>query len=56
MCVMSCDCWNNQWFPHSQHGVVNGVIIAGYGLGACLFNLVQIAIVNPGNIPADPTG
>ncbi|KZS10578.1 Uncharacterized protein APZ42_024877 [Daphnia magna] len=45
-----------RWFPDNQHGMVNGVIIAGYGMGAFVFNLIQIAYVNPENIPADSTG
>ncbi|XP_046654417.1 L-lactate transporter-like [Daphnia pulicaria] len=45
-----------RWFPDSQHGVVNGFIIAGYGMGSFVFSLIQIGYVNPQNIPADSTG
>ena len=31
--------------------MVSGIIIAGYGLGAFLFGLVALALINPTNAP-----
>ncbi len=44
-----------RWFPR-QKGLVNGVIVGGFGLGAFVFNQVQSAYLNPGNAPLDPDG
>ncbi len=41
-----------KWFPN-RRGMASGVIVAGFGLGAFVFNQVQTAYVNPNNIPPD---
>lgn len=38
-----------KWFA-SRKGLVNGIIVGGYGLGALVFNQVQTAFLNPENI------
>ncbi|KAM7536702.1 hypothetical protein Aperf_G00000080556 [Anoplocephala perfoliata] len=40
------------WFPASG-GFVLGLIAAGFGLGALVFTPIQMAYVNPENIPVD---
>lgn len=37
-----------RWFP-SHKGLVNGIIVAGYGGGALVFNFVQTQYLNPHN-------
>lgn len=37
-----------RWYPQ-QKGLVNGIILSGYGLGALVFNPVQTAFLNPKN-------
>ena len=37
-----------RWFP-SHKGLVNGIIVAGYGGGALVFNFVQTEYLNPHN-------
>ena len=37
-----------RWFP-SHKGLVNGIIVAGYGAGALVFNFVQSEYLNPDN-------
>ena len=37
-----------RWFP-SHKGLVNGIIVAGYGGGALVFNFVQTEYLNPEN-------
>ncbi len=44
-----------RWFPR-QKGLVNGVIVGGFGLGAFVFNQVQSAYLNPDNAPLDADG
>ena len=44
-----------RWFPR-QKGLVNGVIVGGFGAGAFVFNQVQSAYLNPGNAPLDDDG
>ncbi|UYV64191.1 hypothetical protein LAZ67_2007009 [Cordylochernes scorpioides] len=44
-----------KWFPKSK-GTVNGVIVAGYGLGALFLNYFQTSYLNPDNLPTDPDG
>lgn len=44
-----------KWFP-KQKGLVNGIIVAGYGLGALVFNYVQTAYLNPLNLSPNPDG
>lgn len=38
-----------RWLPHYK-GLVNGVIVAGYGLSALIFNQLQTNYVNPDNV------
>lgn len=45
VCVM-------KWMPHSK-GVVNGILLAGFGLGAFIFNFVQTGFINPYNLNPD---
>lgn len=40
-----------KWFPKHK-GLVNGVIVAGFGGGAFIFDFVQTAYLNPNNIQA----
>ncbi|OTF77535.1 hypothetical protein BLA29_013279, partial [Euroglyphus maynei] len=44
-----------KWFP-KQKGFVNGIIVAGYGLGALVFNYVQTSYLNPMNLSPNPDG
>lgn len=37
------------WFP-AQRGLIVGLIVAGFGLGALVFTPIQTAIINPTNI------
>lgn len=37
-----------KWLPNHK-GLVNGIIVAGYGAGSFIFNQVQLAIINPNN-------
>merc|ERR1719367_1381557 len=37
-----------RWFPRKK-GLVNGVIVGGFGLGAFIFNFVQTTYLNPHN-------
>lgn len=41
------------WFPENK-GKVAGVILAGYGLGSFVFNMVQTKFVNPDNLSPLP--
>ena len=41
-----------RWFPKSK-GLVNGIIVGGFGLGAFIFNQIQTAYLNPLNKPLD---
>jgi len=41
-----------RWFPKSK-GLVNGIIVGGFGLGAFIFNQIQTAYLNPANKPLD---
>lgn len=43
-------CW--LWFPKTP-GLVSGIIIGGYGLGALIFDQVSTAIINPDNAKFD---
>jgi len=38
-----------QWFPQHK-GVASGLIVAGTGVGAFIFDQVQIAYLNPLNV------
>ena len=44
-----------RWFPR-QKGLVNGVIVGGFGLGAFIFNQVQSRYMNPENEELDKDG
>lgn len=37
-----------KWLP-KRKGFANGIVVAGFGLGALIFNIVQTMYVNPGN-------
>lgn len=38
-----------------RKGMVSGFIVAGFGAGAAVFDIVATAVVNPGNANPDPT-
>ena len=43
-----------QWLPNHK-GLVNGIVVAGFGGGAFIFNQVQTAYINPHNkVPDQP--
>ena len=44
-----------RWFPRKK-GLVNGVIVGGFGLGAFVFNQIQSTYLNPGNEKLDADG
>lgn len=44
-----------RWFPR-QKGLVNGIIVGGFGLGAFVFNQVQTSYLNPDNLSLDADG
>lgn len=46
-----------KWFPKSR-GLVNGLILFGFGFGSLIFNFLQTFIINPKNVKPilDPTG
>ena len=35
-----------EWFPNNK-GLMNGLIVGSYGLGASLFGFISTAVVNP---------
>ncbi|XP_013778885.1 uncharacterized protein LOC106463408 [Limulus polyphemus] len=37
-----------KWFPHRK-GLVNGIVVGGFGLGALIFNQIQTGFLNPEN-------
>ncbi|KNC75844.1 hypothetical protein SARC_11635, partial [Sphaeroforma arctica JP610] len=41
-----------KWFPESQ-GLVTGVTVAGFGLGACIFNPIQSWYINPDGLSCE---
>ena len=41
------NCW--KYFPNNK-GLASGIVLAGYGFGAFVFNFVSTAVVNPNNI------
>ncbi|XP_071085864.1 apicoplast pyruvate carrier 1-like [Haliotis cracherodii] len=41
-----------KWFPERK-GMAGGLVVAGFGGGAFIFNLVQTAFINPGNLSPD---
>ena len=42
------------WFPEAP-GLVSGLVIGGFGLGALVFNNVSTLIINPNNLKStDP--
>ncbi|KAL5004644.1 hypothetical protein ScPMuIL_018100 [Solemya velum] len=43
-----------KWLPNHK-GLVNGVIVAGFGSGAFIFDQVQTAYINPDNLKPDQT-
>jgi len=44
-----------RWYPKKK-GLVNGVIVGGFGLGAFIFNQIQTAYLNPWNRSLDSSG
>jgi hypothetical protein len=44
-----------QWLPHRK-GLVNGVVVMGFGLGAFCFNFFITAWCNPDHLPEDVVG
>ena len=38
-----------QWLPNNK-GLVNGIVVAGFGGGAFIFDQVQTAYINPDNL------
>ncbi|XP_071949771.1 apicoplast pyruvate carrier 1-like isoform X2 [Antedon mediterranea] len=43
-----------KWFPEKT-GLVSGIIVAGFGGGAFIFNFVQTAYINPTNLSPNST-
>ena len=43
------------WFP-GRMGLISGIIIGGYGLGAFLFDNVATKVINPDNLPLQDNG
>ena len=44
-----------KWFPRKK-GLVNGIIVGGFGMGAFIFNTVQTTYLNPLNLSPDDQG
>ncbi|GAB6028337.1 hypothetical protein CHUAL_002510 [Chamberlinius hualienensis] len=44
-----------KWFPE-QRGLVSGIIVAGFGLGALIFNPIQTEFLNPENVLPNKQG
>lgn len=44
-----------RWFPRKK-GLVNGIIVGGFGMGAFIFNQVQTVYLNPWNHELDKDG
>ncbi|CAH8566160.1 unnamed protein product [Schistosoma turkestanicum] len=40
------------WFP-KRRGLVVGLIVGGFGLGALVFTPIETALINPNNVPVD---
>jgi len=38
-----------EWFPGNK-GLVSGIILTGYGFGACFYGYISTALMNPDNI------
>ena len=43
------------WFPHRK-GLVAGVVVSGFGMGAFIFNQIQTKVANPNDLPAAADG
>ena len=43
------------WFPE-RPGLVSGILISGFGIGALIFNTVCLYLVNPQNESSDESG
>ena len=41
-----------RWFPQHK-GLAMGVVVGGFGGGAFIFNQIQTAILNPGNLSTE---
>ncbi|GAB6028338.1 hypothetical protein CHUAL_002511 [Chamberlinius hualienensis] len=50
--LLSC---GMRWFPEKR-GLISGIIVAGFGMGTLIFNLVQTSYLNPENIKPNPDG
>lgn len=44
-----------KWFPRSK-SIFTGVIVAGFGLGGCVFTSLQTLYMNPNNLSQDSSG
>ncbi|RTG89040.1 uncharacterized protein DC041_0000732 [Schistosoma bovis] len=40
------------WFPEKR-GLIVGIIVSGFGLGALVFSPIQTALINPTNVKVD---
>ncbi|XP_013385610.1 uncharacterized protein LOC106155360 isoform X2 [Lingula anatina] len=52
MAYAPCLANSMKWFPDHK-GLVNGLVVAGFGGGAFIFNQVQTAYINPHNLPVN---
>ena len=43
------------WFPHRK-GLVAGVVVSGFGMGAFIFNQIQTKVANPNDLPVASEG
>ena len=44
-----------RWYPRKK-GLVNGIIVGGFGMGAFIFNTVQTSYLNPLNLSPEDHG
>ena len=44
--------WGWEYFPDHK-GIVNGIVIGGFGFGSFVFNLISTALINPDNIESE---
>ncbi|GAB6029498.1 hypothetical protein CHUAL_005252 [Chamberlinius hualienensis] len=50
--LLSC---GMRWFPEKR-GLISGIIVAGFGMGTLIFNLVQTSYLNPNNLRPNKDG
>lgn len=43
------------WFPNNK-GLVSGIVVSGFGIGAFIFNQIQTKLVNPDNVAVADDG